>query len=95
MEGMEKQLTAVEWLNSEVERLTTKAGIHLSWEMMDSIIRQAKQMEKEQIIEAHGDKKRTKSNSGSCVTYSYTFTGEMYYNETFKSKQNGKSNNRI
>jgi c-di-AMP phosphodiesterase-like protein len=86
MEGMEKQLTAVEWLNSEVERLTTKAGIHLSWEMMDSIIRQAKQMEKEQIIEAHGDKKRTKSNSGSCVTYSYTFTGEMYYNETFKSK---------
>jgi c-di-AMP phosphodiesterase-like protein len=86
MERMEKQLTAVEWLNSEVERLTTKAGIHLSWEMMDSIIRQAKQMEKEQIIEAHGDKKRTKSNSGSCVTYAYTFTGEMYYNETFKSE---------
>jgi hypothetical protein len=86
MEGMEKQLTAVEWLNSEVERLTTKAGIHLSWEMMDSIIRQAKQMEKEQIIEAHGDKKRTKSNPGSCVTYAYTFTGEMYYNETFKSE---------
>jgi c-di-AMP phosphodiesterase-like protein len=84
MEGMEKQ-TAVEWLNSEVERLTTKAGIHLSWEMMDSIIRQAKQMEKEQIIEAHGDKKRTKSNPGSCVTYAYTFTGEMYYNKTFKS----------
>jgi c-di-AMP phosphodiesterase-like protein len=83
---MEKQLTAVEWLNSEVERLTTKAGIHLSWEMMDSIIRQAKQMEKEQIIEAHGDKKRTKSNPGSCVTYAYTFTGEMYYNETFKSE---------
>lgn len=42
------------------------------------------EMEKEQIIEAHGDKKRTKSNSGSCVTYAYTFTGEMYYNETFK-----------
>ena len=53
MERMEKQLTAVEWLNSEVERLTTKAGIHLSWEMMDSIIRQAKQMEKEQILDAY------------------------------------------
>ena len=44
-----EQISAVDWLNSEVERLTTKAGIHLSWEMMDSIIRQAKQMEKEQL----------------------------------------------
>jgi hypothetical protein len=43
-----EQVSAVEWLNSEVERLTTRAGIYMSWEMMDSIIRQAKQMEKEQ-----------------------------------------------
>jgi len=68
---MEKQ-TAVEWLNSEVERLTTKAGIHLSWEMMDSIIRQAKQMEKEQIIDAY--------NNGD------NRSAELYYNETFKSE---------
>ena len=44
-----EQVSAVEWLNSEVERLTTRAGIYMSWEMMDSIIRQAKQMEKEQL----------------------------------------------
>jgi hypothetical protein len=70
--------TAIDWLIEQ-------------WPILESqlppqLIEQAKEMEKEQIIEAHGDKKRTKSNSGSCVTYSYTFTGEMYYNETFKSE---------
>jgi hypothetical protein len=70
--------TAIDWLIEQ-------------WPILESqlppqLIEQAKEMEKEQIIEAHGDKKRTKSNSGSCVTYAYTFTGEMYYNETFKSE---------
>jgi hypothetical protein len=79
MEGMEKQLTAVEWLNSEVERLTTKAGIHLSWEMMDSIIRQAKQMEKEQIMDAFNDGINDECIGGNKLP-------EQYYNETFKSE---------
>jgi hypothetical protein len=76
---MEKQLTAVEWLNSEVERLTTKAGIHLSWEMMDSIIRQAKQMEKEQIMDAFNDGINDECIGGNKLP-------EQYYNETFKSE---------
>jgi hypothetical protein len=79
MEGMEKQLTAVEWLNSEVERLTTKAGIHLSWEMMDSIIRQAKQMEKEQIMDAFNDGINDECIGGNKLP-------EQYYTETFKSE---------
>jgi hypothetical protein len=87
MEGMEKQLTAVEFAFEElnkwrIENFGEGALIGIPQEVLDK----AKEMEKEQIIEAHGDKKRTKSNSGSCVTYSYTFTGEMYYNETFKSE---------
>jgi hypothetical protein len=83
MEGMEKQLTAVEWLNSEVERLTTKAGIHLSWEMMDSIIRQAKQMEKEQIINSF----EVGYDNGACVQEGNAiYHGSNYYNETFKSE---------
>ena len=49
LHGTMEQVSALEWLNSEVERLTTRAGIYMSWEMMDSIIRQAKQMEKEQF----------------------------------------------
>ena len=44
----------------------------------------AKEMEKQQIIEAHGNKQKTKSNPDSIVTYGYTYTGEMYYNEKFK-----------
>jgi hypothetical protein len=43
------------------------------------------EIEKQQIIEAHGDKQKLKSNPGSIVTYGYNFTGEMYYNETFKN----------
>jgi hypothetical protein len=81
MEGMEKQLTAVDWL---VDKLKEN-GVDF-WQEEIEMIEEAKEMEKEQIIEAHGDKKRTKSNSGSCVTYAYTFTGEMYYNETYKSE---------
>jgi hypothetical protein len=43
--------TAVEWLNSELERLTTAAGIHMSWKMMDSLINEAKEKEKENLID--------------------------------------------
>lgn len=44
---------------------------------------EAKEMEKQQIIEAHGVKEKTKSNPGSIVTYGYNYTGEMYYNDKF------------
>ena len=41
---------------------------------------QAKEMEKQQIIDAHGNKQ--KMNAG-ISTYKYTLTGEQYYNETY------------
>jgi hypothetical protein len=93
MEGMEKQ-TAVEWLNSEVERLTTKAGIHLSWEMMDSIIRQAKEMEKEQMKDSYkqGFAYRDTWNWELEVDWDEDSRQEnnqefeQYYNETYKSE---------
>lgn len=43
------------------------------------------EIERQQIIEAHGDKQGYKCNPDSIVTYGYTFTGEMYYNKTFKN----------
>jgi hypothetical protein len=46
-------------------------------------LEQAKAMEKEQIIEAHGNKQKL---SKGATNYEYTLTGEMYYNETFKSE---------
>jgi N-methylhydantoinase B/oxoprolinase/acetone carboxylase alpha subunit len=45
-------MTAVEWLNAELERLTTRAGINMSWAMMDDLLQQAKEKEREQIIKA-------------------------------------------
>ena len=66
--------TAVEWL---AEQITT-----LKWKMSDisdrnSIIEQAKQMEKEQIMEAYRI---------GYINYLPTTNSEEYYNETFKSE---------
>jgi len=67
--------TAVEFL---VEQITN------STMPVRKAIEQAKEMEKQQIIEAHGNKQKTKSDPDSIVTYGYTFTGEAYYNKTYK-----------
>jgi hypothetical protein len=67
--------TAVEWL---VEQMKTWGDLP-RWQR-DDIIEQAKQMEKEQIIEAIQDTEvfiRGLYNDGDA---------EQYYNETFKSK---------
>ncbi len=71
--------TAVEWFESMLKNWDV-----LLPEIKKAIIEQAKEMEKEQIIRAHGDKQKTKSNPESIVTFGYTYTGEMYYNEKFK-----------
>jgi hypothetical protein len=77
--------TAVEWLISQIlaasiNKETQEMHITLS----KCVFEQAKEMEKEQIIEAHGNKQKTRSNPNSIVTYGFTYTGEMYYNEIFK-----------
>ena len=82
--------TAVEWLIEELRKheflgtFCTPEELENKKNHVESIIKQAKQMEKEQIIKAHGNKQKTKSNPDSIVTYGYTFTGEMYYDKTFK-----------
>jgi hypothetical protein len=67
---MSKQ-TAVEWFNDEII-------IHLNFDQrlyLKDILKQAKEMEKEQIMEAHGAKQ-----------YHKTVNGEQYYNETYKKE---------
>jgi pyruvate formate-lyase activating enzyme-like uncharacterized protein len=59
-----KPMTAIEWLNAELEKLTTRAEINMSWAMMDDLLKQAKKMERQQIVEAwcdgaHPDKDNT------------------------------------
>ena len=72
MERMEKQMTAVDWL---VEKLKEN-GVNF-WQEEIEMIEEAKEMEKQQIIDAY--------NNGD------NRSAELYYNETFKSEQNGKS----
>ena len=74
MEGMEKQLTAINWLVDEINKLT---GLNICKD--EPIIEQAKEMEKRQMLEV--------SKAGCFGTFEF----EQYYNETFKSEQNGKS----
>jgi hypothetical protein len=70
---MENKQTAVEWLISQVEDFHCLLPVDM--------IEQAKQMEKEQIIDAHihGD------NEGCSKEWGYdTFGPEEYYNKTYK-----------
>jgi hypothetical protein len=69
--------TAVEFL---YEALWEAGKDKFIWQI---ILQQAKEMEKEQIIEAHGKQlKKTQTASN----YEYWKTGEQYYNETYEKK---------
>jgi len=67
--------TAVEWV---LEKLT-ETYTNDEWK---AIISQAKEMEKQQIIEAHGNKLRKSRGTSNCEVW---VGGIDYYNETFKS----------
>jgi hypothetical protein len=72
---MEK--TAMEQLIEYIEKFTPKNkttdGI---WSKAKSLI----EIEKQQIIDAHGNKKKHARDTGN---YQYTYTGEMYFNDNY------------
>ena len=73
--------TAVEWLAQQIN--TAK------WKFSDitdrnAIIEQAKQMEKEQIIDAYLKDRRGKFDKALRLIYN----AQKYYNETYESKTN-------
>jgi hypothetical protein len=76
-----KKETAVEWL---LNNLITEPFSEKQFEQNAEMWNIALEMEKEQIINAHGDKKKTKSNPNSIVTYGYTYTGKDYYNDKYE-----------
>ena len=65
--------TAVQWLEEQIN------GNELFY--IDDLFEQAKEIERQQIIDAHGDKLK---KSGGTSNYEYWFTGEEYYKKTFK-----------
>ena len=83
----DKKQTAVEWLIEILEKQKNEPFNFDEWKIA---FEYAKEIEKNQIVEAHGDKKKLKSSSVSMVAYEFWFTGEMYYNKTFKNTENEK-----
>jgi hypothetical protein len=78
---MEKQ-TSVEWLVENIQTLINN-GYDFHPKFEEKLIEQAKQMEKQQIVEAHAVG-RIKECSGIHTD------GEHYYNETFNLSQQNK-----
>ena len=72
--------TAVEWLAKELESYGDPQICTITWEDLDSLVNQAKQMEKEQIIEAY------RKGVEEDVYVNPLKTGTQYFNETFKTK---------
>jgi len=78
MERMEKQ-TAVEWLRKELETIPNYSAFYTNnYQWIDSIMNEAKEMEKEQIFDAW--------NNGFREFYDGSSTPEEYYKKTFKSE---------
>jgi trehalose-6-phosphate synthase len=68
--------TALEWLIAEYINPKNQTS-------MASLFLEALQMEKEQIIQAHGKQLKKTQTAGN---YEYWKTGEQYYNETYGDK---------
>ena len=77
--------TAVEWLVHELDKQMIERDKFDAFDwIFEDLIKQAKEMEKQQIVEAHGNKLKKSKDEGN---YEYWFSGEDYYNKTFKNTE--------
>jgi hypothetical protein len=67
--------TAVEWLKGVIDSFGNKHELQMSWSTLDEIIEQAKEMEKQQIIDAF--------KHGELPAFFVNLNAEEYYNETY------------
>jgi len=80
---MSKQ-TAVDFLIEEFNAILGKVNFTaMQGLLIKDAVEKAKEMEKEQIMEAHGDERDYLSDSGNFITIS----AEQYYNETYKKEE--------
>jgi hypothetical protein len=63
--------TAVQWLVEQIECFGNKHELQMSWTTLDELLKQAKEIEKRQIIDAYN-------------TFGDYLKAEEYYNKTFK-----------
>ena len=73
--------TAVEYFIEQLQELNM---FKINSVFFKELCKQAEEMEREQIIEAHGNKLKKSRDEGN---YEYWFSGEDYYNTTFKKTE--------
>ena len=84
---MEKQQTAVEWLYQHLFPKQLDGFSEEEWKKIDTSFEQAKQIEKEKMIDAIIFSEREHYVMGECwPTQTVVDKAERYYNETFKNK---------
>ncbi|MEI6882775.1 MAG: hypothetical protein WCK82_15755 [Bacteroidota bacterium] len=77
-----KQISAVDWMATEIiEAIQHGDKDFVYWKLKTVILEQAKELEKQQIIDAHGIKTISINQDQSKIV-----TGKQYYKKTFKSK---------
>ena len=74
-----KQQTAVEWLIENLENYNTPSCLSLDWDIFYELCDQAKEMEKERMIEFTDDFWFYCVNRDGSIK----ITPEQYYNETY------------
>jgi hypothetical protein len=77
--------TAVEWFEFELKDKLGEIVIKQNWKLLERIIQQAKEMEKEQIKNAWLNAWKDSMINPLEDKY-YEPEAEQYYNETFKSE---------
>ena len=73
--------TAVKLLVKELNKMIDFIPMD-KWDKIRDIVQQAKEMEREQIINAHGDEQSYLQDDGIWIRIS----GTEYYNKTFKNE---------
>jgi len=71
--------TAVDFIKLKLEEYGDPYMCQITWEEFDSIIEQAKEMEKQQIVDACNLQRNDYKGMPT-----YNKSGEQYYNETYK-----------
>ena len=70
----DKKQTAVEWLIEKISYSTTDGTIISHHFIINKLVEQAKEIERQQIIDAHGDKLKKSNDSGN---YEYWFSPKV------------------
>lgn len=78
-------MTALEWLSKQLEDYGEPYKLELKWEDLDSLVEQAKEMEKQQIIDAYANAVMKENNSDYVGMHEQS-SGEIYFAETYGSK---------